>query len=408
MSLYSYKGRSRLGQSVSGVLEANSERSVVTELQSRGVVPVDISPTVEQFDVFDYIGDKLNIEKVGLEDLIIFSRQMVALTKAGIPLLQALQGLADSIRCQPLVKALREVMKSIESGVNLASSMGQHPRVFTPIIVSMVHVGENTGKLDAAFLQIAHHLELERETRKRMKQATRYPIMVSFAILTALFIINIFVIPQFARVFSKFKVELPIYTKILIYTSTFVAEYWWVMLGVALVVIVAVTYRLRVEAGRFQWDRLKLKLPWIGDILTRIMLARFSRVFAMLTAAGVPVLQSLSVVAQAVGNQYVGAAISEMHRGIERGDTFTRTALATEMFSPLVIQMMGVGEATGRMDEMLIEVAEFYEQEVDYDLKRLSDWIEPILILFMGVLVMVLALGVFLPMWELGSAARGR
>lgn len=408
MSLYQYQGRNSAGLPVNGVLDGVSVQSVVNELQSIGIVPITVEARIEQFDVFDFIKDKLNIEKVRLEDLILFSRQMYALTKAGIPVLQALQGLAESIRCQPLVKALRDVLKSLESGVNLASSLGQHPKIFSPIVISMVHVGENTGKLDEAFLQVAHHMELERETRKRIKQATRYPIMVSSAIVIALFIINISVVPQFAKIFARSKVELPVYTKILVHTSSFVVDYWWLILGLAITIVAVVMQYIASDTGRYQWDRFKVNIPWIGEILKRIMLARFSRVYAMLASAGVPVLQSLSVVAQAVGNQYLGKAIADMHTGIERGDTFTRTALATEMFSPLVIQMMGVGEATGQMDEMLIEVAEFYEQEIDYDLKRLGDWIEPILLLFVGLLVLILALGIFLPMWELGSVAGHR
>jgi len=406
MPLYHYEGRSRTGEAVSGDLESASENAVASDLQSQGIVPINISETVVQFDVMEYLTEKLNLEQVSLEDLIIFSRQMYALNKAGIPLLQALQGLADSIRNARLAKAIYDVIRSIESGVNLASSLGQHPDVFTPIIVSMVHVGENTGRLDDAFFQIAYYLELERDTRKRIKQATRYPIMVTSAISVALVIINIFVIPQFAKVFANLKVELPIYTRILIGTSEFFENYWWLLLMGAVVIGVGFVKYVGTETGLYKWDRLKLKIPFIGGIFTRIMLARFSRVFAMLTAAGVPVLQSLSAVSQAVGNKYVGEAIADMHVGIERGETFTRTAIATGMFSPLVIQMMGVGESTGSMDEMLIEVAEFYEQEVDYDLKRLSDWIEPILILFMGVLVLVLALGIFLPMWDLGAATK--
>ncbi|MBV1884433.1 MAG: type II secretion system F family protein [Pseudomonadales bacterium] len=402
---YQYSGRNRSGQFVQGDLEGLSKQSVATELEARGIAPISIDENTASFDVLEYLKSIINIEKVKLEDSILFSRQMYALTKAGVPVLQALQGLADSIRCEPLVAAIREVIASLESGVNLATSLGQHPQVFRPIVVSMVHVGENTGKLDDAFLQVALHMELEWETKKRIQQTARYPLMVCSAIIMALVIINLSVIPQFAKIFARSKAELPIYTKILIHTSGFVVEYGWLLLSlVVLVTVFAIRY-ISTDRGRYRWDKFKIELPWIGGIIKRVMLARFSRVFAMLSGAGVPVLQSLSVVSQALGNQYVGGAIAEMHGGVERGDTLTRTAMATEMFSPLVIQMMGVGEATGQMDKMLVEVAEFYEQEVDYDLKRLNDWIEPILIIFMGLLVLILALGIFLPMWELGSVA---
>ena len=224
----------------------------------------------------------------------------------------------------------------------------------------------------------------------------------------ALAVINLFVIPAFAKVFEQFKAELPWATRVLIGTSQFFQDYWWLLLILLAGGLYGFLRWTKTEQGALHWDRLKLRLPIVGGIFERIALARFTRTFAMMYRAGVPLLQTLSINSASVGNRHIGQAVLAMREGIERGEALTRTAAASGLFTPLVLQMMAVGEETGALDDLFVEVADFYEQEVDYDLKQLADAIEPILIVAMGVLVLILALGVFLPMWELGSAARGR
>ena len=290
----------------------------------------------------------------------------------------------------------------------MAVALHAHPKVFTTLFISMVSVGENTGQLDQAFRQLAGYLELERETRKRIKQATRYPLFVLIAMSVALVVINLLVIPAFAKVFEQFKADLPWPTQVLIGTSQFFQDLWWLLLLLFGGGLYAFFKWIETDAGALKWDATKLRLPIVGGIFERIALARFTRTFAMMYRAGVPLLQTLSINSASVGNKYIGQAILGMRESVERGEALTRSASASGLFTPLVLQMMAVGEETGALDDLFVEVADFYEQEVDYDLKQLADAIEPILIVAMGVMVLILALGVFLPMWELASAAKGR
>ena len=288
----------------------------------------------------------------------------------------------------------------------LPISLNQHPHIFSSLFVSMVQIGESTGNMDDAFLQLSDYLDRERETRAQVKTAMRYPMFVLGAISTAMLIINIWVIPTFTKVFAGFGAELPLPTRILIGISHFFVVVWPFLLVALIIVIVATKKYIRTDRGRYNWDRLKLKQPVVGSILLRALLARFGRAFSMAMRAGVPLVQGLSLVARAVDNTYVGKNINDMRIGVERGDTLTHTAAATNMFTPLVIQMLAVGEESGAVDDLLEQVADFYDREVDYDLKSLSSKIEPILIIIIGFMVLVLALGVFLPMWDLINVAK--
>jgi MSHA biogenesis protein MshG len=305
-----------------------------------------------------------------------------------------------------MVEVLNQIASELVTGNSLAVAMRRHDEVFSHIFVSMIHVGESTGKLDEAFKKLIDHVELERETRSRVKQAIRYPASVVIAITIAMAIINLFVIPQFSKVFSKLGADLPLPTRILMATSEFSVQYWWVILLVIVVAVVGFTRYIKTDDGELWWDRVKLKLPLMGKIFEKVALSRFARSFAMMSESGVPILQSLSIIGASIGNRHIANAVADMRRGIERGDSLARTSAATGMFTPLILQMIAVGEETGSVDKLLHDVADFYEEEVDYDLKTLSQAIEPILLVFMGIMVVVLALGVFLPMWELSSAMK--
>ncbi|MBP6781383.1 MAG: type II secretion system F family protein [Ottowia sp.] len=408
MSQFRYTGRDARGQKVSGVLEASSAQAAAGELQAQQVTPLTVeAERAAEVDVLAVLREKLRRKRVELEELIIFCRQMYSLAKAGVPIIRAIAGLAESHRNPYFREVLQAVRNDLESGQAMAVALHAHPKVFNRLFVSMISVGENTGQLDQAFRQLASYLELERDTRKRIKQATRYPIFVLAAMGVALTIINLFVIPAFAKVFSQFKAELPWATRVLIGTSEFFQNWWWAMGLVLGGLIYAFLRWSATEQGGLRWDALKLRLPIVGGIFERIALARFTRTFAMMYRAGVPLLQTLSINSASVGNRHIGQAILGMRESVERGEALTRSAAHSGLFTPLVLQMMAVGEETGALDDLFVEAADFYEQEVDYDLKQLADAIEPILIVAMGIMVLVLALGVFLPMWELSSAVKG-
>lgn len=406
MPRFQYKARNGRGDLVTGEVEATSADAVATQLFNSGITPVEIREFQAQPNLWEEIKRRLGTSAPTLDDLILYCRQMYTLTKAGVPLIRGITGLAETSRNPVLAEALRQIRSELESGRELSLAMSRFPSLFSPLMVSMVRVGENTGQLDAAFLQLSQYLELERDTRTRVKMALRYPTFVLVAIGIAIGIINVFVIPAFAQVFRGMHVELPWQTRLLIGTSEFFVHWWQFLLAGLVLLVFALRYYVRTDEGKYRWDKLKLRLPIVGDIILRATLSRFARTFAMSTRAGVPLIQALSVVAQAVDNDYIGERIRNMRNGIERGDSLTRTAAASAMFTPLVLQMMAVGEETGAVETMMEEVAGFYEREVDYDLKNLSSAIEPILIVAVGIMVVILALGVFLPMWDLSQLAR--
>ncbi|MFU8837662.1 MAG: type II secretion system F family protein [Thiohalomonadaceae bacterium] len=407
MALFQYKARDARGELVRGELEAGNADALAGQLLNSGMTPLEILPLKKRADVWGDLKKRLGSSRPTLDDLILFCRQMYTLSKAGVPIIRAINGLAETTRNTTLAEVLTKLRQDLESGRELNVAMEMHREVFTPLMISMVRVGENSGKMDQAFAQLASYLELERDTRKRIKAAIRYPSFVIVAIALAIAVVNIFVIPAFAGVFASMNRDLPWQTQILINTSNFTVAYWPYLLGAMLLAGAGLNYYIRSEGGRYRWGRLKLRLPIVGSIITRATLGRFTRSFAMASKSGVPLIQALTVVSRAVDNDFVTERILSMRNGIERGDSMTRTAAATGLFTPLVLQMLAVGEETGAVDQMMDEVSDFYEREVDYELQNLSSAIEPILIVAVGVLVLILALGIFLPMWDMTSLARG-
>lgn len=406
MAQFQYLGRTPTGDKVEGRLEGASLDSVVAQLQSQRIIPVRVQEVKDTSVQRNAIKIQLRKPKITLDDLSMFCRQMYALTRAGIPIVQAVTGLAEMSRSEVLKEALLAISVRLKSGSSLATAMQEHDKVFSHIFVSLVHVGENTGRLDEAFKRLMQHIELERETRNRISQAFRYPTIVMSAMILAMAIINLFVIPSFSKVFKKLGENLPLPTQILVATSEFTVNYWWVILIVVGMFVAALMSWKKTEQGGLRWDQFKLRIPIIGSILNKIALSRFTRSFAMMAESGVPIVQSLGIVGATLGNRYIESSIGNIRRGVERGDSLARSAAATQMFTPLILQMIAVGEETGALDKLLHDVSDFYEEEVDFQLKKLADAIEPIVLVFMGVLVLILALGVFLPMWELGSAMR--
>lgn len=408
MASFEYIARQTDGKSTKGMMEANNEETVADRLLANGVMPVSIKETSSGSDLMQMdIADFFQSKKVDLQELVMFSRQMFSLTKAGIPLTRAIKGLMDTSTSKPLKLALDSIHSDLNAGTNLATAFSRHPHIFTELYVSLIHVGENSGRLEESFLQISQYLELEQETSQRIKSATRYPIVVMTMIVGALFVINIFVIPQFAKMFTAFNAgELPWATRMLINTSQFFVNFWpHLIIGMILLYVFIGQYR-NTEQGALFWDRRKLKVPIFGSIVYRSLLARFARSFSMMSRSGMPLITSLNIIGRVVDNSWVSRHIIDMRNGVERGESISLVATRSEMFSPLILQMISVGEETGQLDDMLDEVADFYESQVDYDLKRISDYIEPVLIVFIGVIVLILALGVYLPMWDLASGSR--
>ena len=409
MAVYAYKGRNKQGDLVEGTLEGNDSGAIADQLMNTGVTPTDITPfrgiTGGTMGKPDWLKRLFTDKPVTPMDLLLFSRQMYTLLKAGVPIMRALAGLQESTQKPVFAAMIQDLRESLDSGRELSAAMRRHPKIFSPFYVSMVQVGEMTGMLDETFIRLYDHLEFERDMRERIKTAMRYPGFVVLAMAIAIVIVNLFVIPAFAKVFAGFHTELPLMTKMLIGFSGFMVNYWLLMLAMLIGAVMGFRSYINTTEGRFKWDRYKFQLPIAGKIILKSTLARFARSLALSFKSGMPILQGMSVVSMVVDNEFMRSRVEQMRDGVERGESILRTAVAANVFNPVVLQMIAIGEETGDMDGLMFEVADMYQREVEYEVKTLSSQIEPILIVFLGVLVLILALGVFLPMWDLGKAA---
>ena len=410
MLRFSYTGRNKNGKLVEGFVEALNKDAVAETLKRDGLIPIVIHLSAKEQNIIEKIFAYCHALMVrpSLSDLIIFARQMYSLTKSGVPLLRAIRVLADNVKADGLRVALEDILVRLDGGQSFANAVGKHPTIFPGLVQSLISVGESTGDLDEIFRQVSIYLDRENDTKKRIKSAMRYPVIVMITIIVAIGIINVLVVPAFAQFFQRFGSTLPLPTRILIASSNFMINYWYVIiLGIILSIAAWVSY-LKTKPGRMKWDRIKLKLPLIGSIIERSLLARFARSFALTSRTGVPLLEAIAVIAKTTDNVFVSERILSMRQGIEHGESLTSAARNCGMFSSLVMQMMTIGEETGEVDRLLDEVADFYERELEYDLKKLSEAIEPILIIIVAGMVLVLALGVFLPMWDLSKVALGK
>lgn len=408
MPFFAYKARDARGDLMQGVLEAADAGACADQLFGSGATPIEITPTRKKAGSAG--GGKgglarLTERRVSSMDVQLFSRQIYTLLKSGVPIMRGLAGLQESAINKSFACVIKDLRESLDSGRELSVAMKRHPQCFSAFYLSMVRVGEMTGRLDEVFLRLFDHMEFDRGMRERVKTAMRYPTFVMIAMIAAMVIVNVKVIPQFEKVFATFHAELPFMTRMLIGGSRFTVAYWPAMalaLGAAVFGFISWT---GTAQGRLSWDRRKLRIPIAGKIVHKATMARFARSFALSMRSGVPIVQALTVVAQTVDNAYLSQCVEQMRDGVERGESILRTATATGIFTPVVLQMIAVGEESGALDDLMDEIAQMYEREVDYELKTLSSQIEPILISFLAALVLVLALGIFLPIWDLGQAA---
>ena len=407
MPLYEYKGRAGHNRElVKGRLEAPSIDNVASHLARVNVIPVEITPANEngQTDIFAPL-KKMFRKKVRPEDLAFFCRQMHTLLKAGVPIMEALQGLQTSTPSTLLAGTIASVRDSLDAGMGLTTSFRSHPDVFSGLFIGLIQSGENTGNLAGSFLQLADHLDKEREFNQKISSAMRYPYIVVIAMIVAMLVLNVFVIPAFSSAYKSLGAELPLPTRFLIATSNFTVHYWYLLILFVIAGGVAVKLALATPRGRLLWHRYKLRIPAIGDILFHATLGRFASTLAIAIRSGLPWGESLGLAGHTVGNDFISQRILQMRTHVESGQSITSTAVNTGLFPPMVLQMFRVGEQAGEMENMLQEIADYYESESNYKLSNISTAIEPILIVILSVMVLVLALGIFLPMWDIGRAA---
>lgn len=400
MPTYKYKARDKSGKAINGVMEATGYRMVVGKLDGLGYVTVSVQEKKKDIISLDFLRRHGGISP---QDLILFSRQLSTLLNAGVPLLAALHVLAKQTENIRLKAAVEAAKGDIEGGHTLADALSKHHWVFSQLYISMIRVGEATGLLDAVLDRLANLAEHEKDTKARIKAATRYPKIVVITISSAFIILMTFVVPQFAKMYSQFKADLPLPTKIMIGMSHAFRDYWFVMLMAASSVALGFHQYTNTERGKVRWDGLKLRMPVFGPLFLKIAMSRFTHTFGMLIRSGVPILDILKITSATVDNVVISREVEELRESVRAGTGLYHAIKQSGVFTPMVVQMISVGEKSGKLDEMMGKVSRYYDLEVEYTIKNLSTLIEPVLIITIGAMVLFLALGIFLPMWDMAG-----
>jgi MSHA biogenesis protein MshG len=406
MPVFDYKGRNRQGELTIGKIDSINIQSVAGWLTSIGITPIIITPQLEPKRLPKWLRNLGAGPVVSDAEVMLFTKQMGTMIRAGVPIMQALAGIQKSTSRERFADVIQMLRNDLDKGVELSGAMARHSKYFSEYYVAMVRLGEGTGRLDEAFQKLFVQLEFEKHMKQKIKGALRYPTFVFIAIAVAIAILSLWVIPIFAKVYAGMRVELPFLTRLLLGTSSFAVNYWWAVLAFIVLGMFAFRSWTSTKIGRYKWDKFKLKLPVFGNIIIKATIARFAFTFASATRSGMPLVSAFGIVSRVVENAFYEERILQMRDGVERGDSILRVATTAGIFSPLELQMMAVGEETGNMDEMVEQVALMYQEEVDYEVSRLSETIEPLLLAAMGVLVTILMLGIFLPLWDLSAVAR--
>jgi type II secretory pathway component PulF len=406
MPIFKYRVRDKSGKSIAGTIDAPNVQMAGDQLYTLGYFPISIEEIGEAISL-DLSALLTRFQKVKLDELIVFSQQLSTLYKAGLPLLGGLESITQQVKNKKFKMTLEEVRKQVEGGSTLHGAMSKYPEVFSTIYVNMVRAGETSGMLGEALDRFITLSDREIRTQQRVKEATRYPKIVILSLTVAFAVLLTFVIPRFAQIFAQFKTPLPLPTRIMIGINTVFQNYWYLVLIVVFGIPILLRRYLRTESGRYFWDRLKLRIPVFGPIFLKIALSRFSYTFAMLNRSGIPILQTLEITSTTINNMNLSQSIEEISRNVREGRSLADAMRETEKFTPLIIQMVSVGESSGTLESMLMRITEYYDIEVDNLIKKMSTYIEPFLTLFLGVVVLFLALAVFLPWWNMAKLFRG-
>ncbi|NLB60133.1 MAG: type II secretion system F family protein, partial [Lentisphaerae bacterium] len=402
MRKYTYRARNLAGRIVAGEIRAKDKDAAFEQLAQDKLVPIEIVPVAAREE--DFVARWFG-ERIRDENIILLTRQLSAMLKAGIPILQTIEILRDQTENKTLKYILAGIARNISAGSRLSEAMAEYPQAFSPQYVSIVVTGESGGDLVQALSSIAHWMEREMEIRSSVKAALRYPLMVCVALVAAAVIMLTFVIPKFAAFFASSNVSLPLPTRILMGTSEVLQNHWPLLLSALIALGLGWFLLLRRKPVRLQYDRMKFRLRLLGPVYTKIAVARFGRILAMLIHNGVPVLRALEIAPTVVANTFFQEQLQKVRQFILDGNTVADGFLnEMTIFPPMVTSLIAVGEKTGSLDEMLGQVVDFYDAEIDYTLKHLTAMIEPIVTVIIGAGVLFLALSILLPIWNLSQA----
>jgi type IV pilus assembly protein PilC len=402
MATYVFKAMDLTGGKATGEVEADSKQVVSDQLKARGLIVLDIKDK--------HSSKQLNVElfnKLKATDLAVMTRQLATMVQSGMTILRALYVLEAQTENKVLAETIVAVRKDVEAGLPLSDALERHPKVFSPLFVSMTRAGETGGMLDQSLIRVADQLEKEDSLRRQVKSAMTYPIVVlSFAGLVLIALVT-FLVPVFIGVFKQFGGDLPAITKVTVAMSKAITGYWWLIIAVVAGLVWGFRKWKKSDWGRPQWDRFRLRTPMkIGDIVQKVALARWSRTLSALVSAGVPLLQALDITGKTAGNYVVEQAMAGVIDSVKSGGTIADPLKESSVFPSMVSHMVSVGEETGSLDTMLSKIADFYEDQVDAAVKALTSILEPVMIIIVGGMVGFIVISMYLPLFKVYDAIR--
>ncbi len=400
MTSFNYRARDKYGVLVAGKLEGESSKAIAIQLVRQGFSPVAI--TEEESGAGSRLEDMFAfMQKVKPEDLVVFTRQLASTLEAGVPLINSLDAVAEQIRNRRFRLIVIGVKRDIEGGATFSDALAKHPNYFSSLIINMVRGGEKAGILPSVLDRISTILEKDIATSDKIKAATRYPIIVMVVLVCAFIILTIYVIPRFVAFFAAFKAQLPLPTRILIGTNYVLTTYWYWLVGV-LAVLGYIGYKiLQTERGHYNWDRFILSTPIFGPLYSKIYLSRFSRMLSAMLGSGIPILEAMTVTAATVENRVISHVIIDIREEVSRGKSLAEPMKGSHVFPPIAISMVAIGEKAGSLEKMLDKTADYFDREIDYTIANLTPLIEPLMIFGLAIILLIFALGIFLPMWDL-------
>ncbi|MGB3097200.1 MAG: type II secretion system F family protein [Candidatus Deferrimicrobiaceae bacterium] len=403
MGKFMWEGKTRVGGTMTGEIEAPNEAFVIAQLRRQQIVPVKIKPKPRDLG-FSLLGRR---GKVSKRELAIFTRQFATMIDAGLPLVQCLDILGMQQENQAFKKVILKVKEDVESGSTFADALGKHPHVFDELFVNLVSAGEVGGILDTILSRLAAYIEKAMKLAKQVKSAMVYPSTILAVALIVTVVLLVYVIPIFGDMFKDFGAELPLPTQFVMAISGYTRKYFLVGVVLLVLLVMGIRWYYKQENGRRRIDRLLLRVPVFGDLLRKIAVARFSRTLGTMVSSGVPILESMDIVAKSAGNKIIEEAILRARTSISEGKTIAEPLADSKVFPVMVTQMVSVGEATGALDTMLNKIADFYDDEVDSAVGALTSLLEPILMIFLGVVIGGLVIAMYLPIFKLAGVVGG-
>jgi type II secretory pathway component PulF len=405
MLTFEYKARTKVGVPATGKIEAPNKDMASTMLIRKGLIPSSVQE-VKKGDLFGF-GSSINrFETIGLDELIMFTSQFATMFKAGLPIMQCLEGLSKEAENKKLARVLFDLKNRVQDGAALNEALQKHTDVFSETFINMVMAGEIAGTLDVSLRRLTDILEKQFETQNKIKEVTRYPKIVVGSVVIAVSVLMMFVVPKFVGIFEKTKLELPLPTKILIMVNAGFHAYWYLILASAIGGYYAFKAYTKTGVGRFRWHRFSVHAPIFGNIMLKLTLGSYCQVLSSLLKSGIPILQAIEVAGRTAGNDYLMKIFMDVRKSVHEGSGMASKMGEYDIIPGLVTQMISVGESTGALDTMLMEVSGFFMGEADRKIKNLSSLIEPIMLLVLGSIVLFIALAIFLPMWDMTKMAK--